>query len=141
MNPKMTMNADYTETFPATGEGLQAALAATERFGAARELSSSVISRARIIVEELFANTINHGHGGECERPVRLSLAVDPVFRLTFEDDAKHFDPTGWKPPGGVLPHERPEGQAGIAMIMGLSSEVRYFADPGGNRLAITIAV
>jgi serine/threonine-protein kinase RsbW len=129
------------ESFPATVRGLHTALEALQRFCTARHASPALVSRARIIVEELFTNTIKHGYGGECNRPVRLRLETDPVFRLTFEDDAAHFDPTQWKPGhhADTPPDTRPEGQAGIAMVMGLSANVRHFAGPNGNRLAITI--
>lgn len=135
------MRTEFDESFPATAKGLHAALDAIERFCATRHLDPPLLSRTRIIVEELFTNTIKHGHGGECERPVRLGLAIDPVLRLTFEDDAAHFDPTKWmhRHAPNVRPDMRPEGQAGIAMILGLSSEVVHVARPNGNRLTITI--
>jgi anti-sigma regulatory factor (Ser/Thr protein kinase) len=135
------MRADLDESFPATTHGLHAALEKVESLCFFRRIDPALVSRARIIVEELFTNTIKHGYGGECDHPVRLSLSTDPVLRLTYEDDAVHFDPTQWKPGhhAGLPPDRRPEGQAGIAMVMGLSSEVRHFANPNGNRLAITI--
>ena len=79
----------------------------------------SGISRTRIVVEELFTNTIKYGYRGECDRPVRLKLVIDPAIHLTFEDDAAHFDPTGWQPGGNsVAEDQRPEGQAGIPLIL-----------------------
>ena len=139
----LPVNSDLYMSFPATVRGLHAALETVERHCADRSVDPDLVSRLRIIVEELFTNTIKHGYGAECDRPVRLGLTTDPVLRLTFEDDAAHFDPTAWKPGhhGELPPNLRPEGQAGIAMIMGLSSEVRHVAGPAGNRVAITIAL
>ncbi len=137
------MPAELDGQFPATAAGLNAALEAMEQLCTARRVEPALVSRARIIVEELFTNTIKHGYGGECERPVRLGLCTEPVFELTFEDDAAHFDPTQWRPghDPDAPPDSRPEGQAGIAMITGLSSEVRHVPGLSGNRLAITIGL
>jgi serine/threonine-protein kinase RsbW len=134
------MRAHLDESFPATIKGLHAALEAIETFSSAWKLQSGLVSRVRIIVEELFTNTIKYGYGGECDRPVRLHLTIDSIVRLTFEDDAPQFDPTCWQPDGhsGEL-HQRPEGQAGIPLIMSLSSDVQYMARSGGNRLVISI--
>ena len=54
-------------------------------------------------------------------------------------DDAAHFDPTGWQPDSEACEEDqRPEGQAGIPLILSLSSKVKYLARPGGNRLEAT---
>jgi anti-sigma regulatory factor (Ser/Thr protein kinase) len=137
----VAMRADLDKQFPATTIGLYDAVESIDRLCTARHVHPALVSRARIIVEELFTNTIKHGHGGECDRPVRLRLKTSPVLQLTYEDDAAHFDPTQWKAghhPDSP-PDQQPEGQAGIAMVMGLSSNVRHTRGPNGNRLAITI--
>jgi len=134
------MRADLDESFPATIKGLHAALKAIEEFCTAYNLRSDLVSRARIIVEELFTNTIKYGYGGECDRPVRRRLTIVSAVRLTFEDDAAYFDPTRWESAGHAgEPHQRPEGQAGIPLIMSLSSDVQYMARSGGNRLVISV--
>jgi len=127
--------------FPARSEGLRAALQALAGFCAARNLGLGVVSRAKIIVEELFTNTIKYGYGGECDRPVRLALSADPGLTLVFEDDAEPFDPTRWESPHAhVAPGDGPEGKAGIPMVIGLAASVVYVRLANANRLTIILA-
>ncbi|MBL9097109.1 MAG: ATP-binding protein [Alphaproteobacteria bacterium] len=132
------MPGDLDVNVPATTRGLQAALAAIDEFCASRGCTDDVQKRARVVVEELFTNTIKYGYGGECEQPVRLSLSGGAAFTVVFEDEAPPFDPTHWMPPP-LPPGERPPGQAGIAMILGLSTRVTYEATAGGNRVIVVI--
>jgi serine/threonine-protein kinase RsbW len=135
------MRTDLDETFPAKTEGLHAALRAIEQFCAERNLDADLVSRARVIVEELFSNTIKYGYGGECDRPVRVRLTNDNVLRLTLEDEAAKFDPTRWRPdhPADVPADRQREGKAGIALVLGLATQVRYVACEKGNCIEITI--
>src|SRR5215831_15488379 len=42
-----------------------------------------------LLVEELFTNTVEHGHRGECDEPVRVGLEVEPGWiALTYDDTA-----------------------------------------------------
>lgn len=131
------MPSDFDLSVPATTRGLRAALQSLEEVCAAGHVDGDLVSRGRIVIEELFTNTIKYGYGGECERPVRLVLSVVGALTVTLEDEAPPFDPTAWKAAPGA-----PErvGQAGIAMVMGLSSRVAYQALPAGNRITIVIA-
>jgi anti-sigma regulatory factor (Ser/Thr protein kinase) len=130
--------ADLELSLPATMEGLDAALNAIEQYCV--EKDRDLVSRVRIVVEELFSNTIKYGYGRACARPVRLHLAQIPVLTLTYGDDAPPFDPTGWKSQEieELLPDRRAEGRAGIAMIKGLCATVRYAPQDGRNRLVLT---
>ena len=50
--------------------------------------------RIVLLVEELFANSVNHGYGGDSEQPVWLALAVgDHDCHLVYEDCAPAYDP------------------------------------------------
>jgi serine/threonine-protein kinase RsbW len=136
------MRTDLDEIFPATTEGLTAALRTLEQFCTERNLDADLVSRARIIVEELFSNTIKYGYGGECDRPVRLRLSNDNVLKLTLEDEAPKFDPTRWRSdhPADVPLDRRPEGKTGIALVLGLATQIRYLAREHGNCIEIAIA-
>ncbi len=125
------MPADVDLSFPATTRGLRAALQA---LGAVCR-DGHLLSRGRIVVEELFTNTIKYGYGGECERPVRVSYRVEVGLTVILEDEAPLFDPTAWV---AVAPPER-VGQAGIAMVLGLSERVEYSALANGNRVTVFI--
>ena len=135
------MPADLDLNLPATTSGLRAALQSIEEICASHHVEIGMVARARIVVEELFTNTIKYGYGGECDRPVRLSLSIGSALTLILEDAAPPFDPTLWKPAENVpqLPSERQVGQAGIAMVLGLSSQVKYLPLTNGNRITIVI--
>jgi anti-sigma regulatory factor (Ser/Thr protein kinase) len=126
--------------FSARSSGLRQALEAVGSFCAGRKLAPDLVSRAKIIVEELFTNTIKYGYCGECDLPVRLNLVADPVLTLVYEDDAPPFDPLRWKSGRmGIAPDEAPEGEAGIPMILGLAAGVVYVRLSNTNRLTITL--
>jgi anti-sigma regulatory factor (Ser/Thr protein kinase) len=134
------MPTDLAVSFPATTNGMVAALERIEDTGAAWNLGAEIIARLRIIVEELMTNTIKYGYGRECDRPIRLSLCAGPVPTLTYEDDAPPFDPTRWRPANeDASPEDGPEGQAGIKMVLGLSSSAAYRPRPDGNCLVLTL--
>ena len=121
-------------------DGLHAALGAIEQACNAWKISPDLVSRALIVVEELFSNTIKYGYGGPCAKPVRLRLSPLPGLVITYEDDAPPFDPTGWKAPDNeaLAPEDRPEGQTGIAMVTGLCASAVYQPRDDGNRLVLT---
>ena len=128
-------------SFPATTQGLLQALQSVDRAGAAWKLDAELVSRAQIVVEELFTNTIKYGYGEECNKPVRIYLKTEPAFILIYEDEAASFDPTRWTPEDiDPAADDRPEGKAGIMLIMGLSASAHYVSRPTGNRLEVTFA-
>jgi serine/threonine-protein kinase RsbW len=135
------MPADLDLIVPATTRGLHAALQALEETCLSRNVPPDVVSRARIVIEELFTNTIKYGYGAECDRPVRICLNAAVALTITLEDEGGPFDPTRWyaERDTRTLPSERPVGQAGIALIMGLTSKVSYRRLPAGNSTTIVI--
>jgi serine/threonine-protein kinase RsbW len=134
--------AELKLDYPARISALHAALDAIEQACNTWKVDTALISRARIVVEELFSNTIKYGYGGECERPVRLSLTPRPELTLTYEDEAPAFNPLAWKAkPDEALPlQDRPIGQAGIAMVTGLAAHVSYQRRGGANCLTVIFA-
>lgn len=130
------MPADLDLTVPATTRGLDAALQSLEEVCAALSVDDGLLWRARIVVEELFTNIMKYGYGGECDRPVRVGVEVAVGLTVTLEDEAFAFDPTQWKPASAS-----PErvGQAGIALVSGLSSQMVYQRLANGNRITVVI--
>jgi len=127
----------------ATVQDLLACLKTIGHFGVAGNLDPDLIARIRVVVEELFSNTIKYGYLGECDREVRLSLTTTPITVLRYEDDAPPFDPTRWERPveeGSGAPDPHREGEAGIALVLGLATAVAYEPMIGGNRLVLTFA-
>ena len=127
---------------PATLSALIACLETIGEFGGAAKLSPDIVGRARVVVEELFSNTIKYGYGRECDRPVRLTLTAAAGLVLVYEDEAPAFDPSSWRSAGPARSAaEAPRvGEAGLALLFGLSSSVAYETAAVGNRLVVTFA-
>lgn len=134
--------AELKLNYPARIDALRAALNAIDQACNGWEIDSSLVSRARIVVEELFSNTIKYGYGRECEKPVRLSLRPHPKLTLIYEDEAPSFNPLTWKAERDeMLPlEERPIGQAGLAIVTGLSAHASYRRCDGANCLTVIFA-
>src|SRR5215467_1113105 len=55
---------------------------------------SDLRNKLMLLVEELFTNTVVHGHGGECDEPVRMGLEAEPSWvALTYEDTGPPYNP------------------------------------------------
>jgi anti-sigma regulatory factor (Ser/Thr protein kinase) len=134
------MASELSLSFPATMSGLTASMNAIDHTGDTWNLSPALVSRVRIVVEELFSNTIKYGYGGECDRPVRLHFTADSSLTLAYEDDAPPFDPTAraLESDASIMDEDRPEGRAGIALVLGLCATAEYMLRPNGNRLIMT---
>src|SRR3989442_15956773 len=50
--------------------------------------------RLNLVLEELFINTVNHGHRGDSDAPIWIVLDAQPqAVQLTYEDTAPPFNP------------------------------------------------
>ena len=98
--------------------------------------------RIILLVEELFANSVNHGYGGDSDAPVWLSVLVeDRSCRLVYEDRAPPYNPftaaTGGNTEGDL--DDRPIGGLGIVLLIELSTSRRY--ERRGDRNVIELDV
>jgi len=87
-------------------------------------ISADVSLRLQLVTEELFTNTITHGHHGDSEHSVCLALGLShDVLTLRYEDDAPAFDLSGI----GQKPSSTATiGGLGIGLIHGMSKAIRY---------------
>jgi serine/threonine-protein kinase RsbW len=80
--------------FPARFSAVADTAEFTLGFCARNGLSRQSALRLRLIVEELFTNSIQHGYRAESDTPIRVELAViDGYPTLIYEDDAPPYDP------------------------------------------------
>lgn len=80
--------------------------------------------RLQLLVEELFTNTVAHGHGGECGAGIRIALRfADDELVLHYSDEAPPFDTASH--PGREAAHNR-IGGLGLTLLHGLSKTLRY---------------
>ena len=126
------MNADPTEiSVPARLSGLSALIAAIQEKATCFNLSADTEKKIHLVVEELFINTVKHGYGGNNDALVRVSLTSlrSGAVTLRYEDQAPPFDPTEFSPEF----RSTAEGGFGLALIRGMSREMRYRRANGKN--------
>jgi serine/threonine-protein kinase RsbW len=138
------MTADHVCTLPARMDCLAQAIAFVEEFCREQQVASNDGLRLVLVVEELFTNTVMHGHGGDSEAPVRVGLSAgSSTLDLTYEDTAPAFDPVDHvarsksELENGVS--DRPVGHLGIALVVGMAVRVSYLRADGGNRLKLAL--
>ncbi len=101
--------------------------------------------RLALVVEELFVNTIVHGHGGDSDATIDLTLDPQPGrIRVTYEDRAPRFDPSAGAEELAAAQEsaeldERPVGGLGLLLVRKLSSDLEYSRAVAGNRIAFVI--
>jgi len=118
--------------------------AATRRFSARHREFDSIVNfiesactglkdderlRVILLVEELFANSVNHGYGGDSDQPVWLTLAVGgSECRVVYEDCAPPYNPFASADSSNTQADvaDRPLGGLGIVLLMQLSSSRKY---------------
>lgn len=99
--------------------------------------SEDITLRLQLIAEELFTNTVTHGHGSENDATVTCRITPHPSgILLRYADAAPAYDIT-------CAPEQTASeaviGGLGIALIRGLSQDVRYARQDGLNVCEILI--
>ena len=103
-------------------------------------MPSRLIRRVQLVVEELFVNTVTHGHGGDSEAPVDLSVSLDgDRVTVVYEDTAPAFDPfAGVETLDPAAPLEaRRVGHLGLLLISQLTERREYARI--GHRNCVTV--
>jgi serine/threonine-protein kinase RsbW len=113
-----------------------------EEFCGAASLGREHCLRLNLVLEELFVNTVRHGHGRECEAPVWMTLDADEALvRLTYEDTGAPFNPYA------RLPEKAPEttlelrqiGGLGVLLTKELAAARDYAYLFGRNRIRLAL--
>lgn len=128
--------------FPSRFEAWKAARAFVEAFCRDASIDRDTGLKASLVVEELFMNTVTHGHRGGSDAPVWITLEADAGrVRLVYEDDAPPFNPFGR--PGRSLAQanaaEGREGGLGVILAHALSSSADYAYLFGRNRIRLQV--
>jgi anti-sigma regulatory factor (Ser/Thr protein kinase) len=128
--------------FPARLRAFEQIKALIDEFGAAAELSREDRHKLTLIVEELFTNTVNHGHRGDSDAPVSITFEKDKGdVRLIYEDSAPPFDPltAGKRTDVESTVKERRVGGLGIFITIGLTAQADYSYVEGRNRICLKL--
>ena len=99
--------------------------------------------KANLVVEELFLNTVKHGHRGGSEAPVWITLsASEGEVSLTYEDRAPPFNPfaRATREMLEALAETRREGGLGVILAQGLTASADYAYVFGRNRIRLKLA-
>jgi len=105
-----------------------------EDFCAAQGVERERRLRLNVVLEELFLNTVQHGHRGDCDAPIWIGLQADQrELRVTYEDTAPPFNPLAYRPQRGKV------GGLGVLLTRELSASREYAYLFGRNRLRLAL--
>lgn len=129
--------------FPARLAELGRVKSFLEGFCAEEGLAADRCLRLNVVLEELFVNTVRHGHKTDSDAPVWISLAAEPGgLRVVYEDTAPPFNPYAWLSAGspdatGAL---LKPGGLGVLLTRELAATRDYAYLFGRNRIRLSLA-
>ena len=123
-----------TAMFLARLSELRAIAGFLEEFCAQAGVARERCLRLNVVLEELFINTVRHGHRGECDAPVWISLRAEPAqVELTYEDTAGAFNPLAYTARPGKI------GGLGVLLTRELTAAREYAYLFGRNRIRLAL--
>ena len=143
----MPPNADesYTATFPARLDAFADVRTFVEDACARADVARADGLRLLLLIEELFVNTVTHGHGQDSEATVRLALTVTPAaITVEYGDTARPYDPfaAARASDADARPddiHARAVGGLGVRIITAMADDVGYARRDGWNRVSFRL--
>src|SRR5713101_2109920 len=130
----------HRRIFPARRDALSEVTAFLADVCASGGLPREVCLRLTLLVEELFTNTIVHGHGGDSEAAVSLDCRVEQGrVRLTYEDTAPPHDPfaTLQTPDDKASAEDRQVGGLGTLLVATMAEHAEYRRAGDRNRISL----
>ncbi|MFI5375030.1 MAG: ATP-binding protein [Candidatus Rokuibacteriota bacterium] len=131
-----------SRTFPARRDLLPQVDAFLAEVCAAAGLGRDTCLRLTLLVEELFTNTVVHGHGADSDAPVRLECEVAPGrVALVYEDTGPAHDPFAQvtTPDAEAPVEERPVGGLGVLLVSAMAEQLEYRRDGDRNRISLVV--
>jgi serine/threonine-protein kinase RsbW len=113
-----------------------------EGFCSAAGIERQHCLRLNLVMEELFINTIRHGHHGDCDAPVWMTLdASERTVHVTYEDTAPPFNPYARLPAAGPdkADEMRNIGGLGLLLTKELAATRDYAFVFGRNRIRLAM--
>lgn len=129
--------------FPSRLEAWRTARAFIDGFCRSSGLGKESALKACLVLEELFLNTVKHGHRGGSDAPIWITLEeMDGHISLTYEDRAPPFNPfsQATREMLEALAEMRREGGLGVLLAHGLTATADYAYLFGRNRIRLTLA-
>ena len=128
--------------FQSRREQWKSARAFIDEFGAQAGIARDVCLRCRLVLEELFLNTVKHGHKGGSDAPIWITLSTrEGEIAVTYEDHAPPFNPFPLDREAIVkrIEEERTEGGLGVILMHDLAEGAQYAYLFGRNRIQLTV--
>lgn len=111
-------------------------------FSVAANITNEDCHKLTLIVEELFTNTVRHGHGGDSDSPVSVTLEFrDGKLKVVYEDAAPEYDSLAAAMSTDISStvNNLKVGGLGIALTFALAESAQYAYVEGRNRIVITL--
>ena len=130
--------------FPARLPAMAAVREFLDVFCCAAQVERPPSLRLHLVVEELFTNTVTHGHRGDCDFPVWITLEANrSAVNLTYLDQAPPFNPLAIGM-GNLASldsdiEHRKVGGLGVLLATELTSASEYAYLFGRNRLRMML--
>ena len=123
--------------FPARLGELRQLTAFLEEFCTTRGIERPRCLRLNLVLEELFVNSIQHGHRGDSDAPVWITLDARPdAVQITYEDTAPAFNPFARLPAPDV---QHKVGGLGVLLTRELAEGRDYAYLFGRNRVRLSL--
>ena len=135
-------DAPFAAVFPARRDAFVGLRTFVEESCALAQVPRGECLRLMLLIEELFVNTVDHGHGGDSDAPIRLSLTMTAAaIGVEYEDTARPFDPLTSAPPPSTAENieDRPIGGLGIALVTTMAEDVAYVRREDRNRITFRV--
>ena len=139
MNPVTSRSSMFHSRLPE----LRRAREFLERFCEGAGIERGAGLKLNLVVEELFLNTVKHGHRGGSDAPVWITLSAQGgKVRVAYEDRAAPFNPfaPSTREMLEALADTRREGGLGVLLAHGLTTETDYAYVFGRNRIRLALA-
>jgi serine/threonine-protein kinase RsbW len=125
---------------PARLGELRALRSFLEAFCAGAAIGREGCLRLNLLLEELFTNTVRHGHRGDCDAPVWVSLASgERQVTVSYEDTARPFNPFEFVSPDTTQEIRKLDGR-GLLLLETLTVERDYAYLYGRNCIRIEVS-
>ena len=114
-----------------------------EGFCAESGLPRAAYLRLNLVLEELFTNTVRHGHRGDCDAPVWIAVSRGgDTLSVLYEDKAPPFNPYArlTEPVVDATVSMRKIGGLGVLLTKELAASRDYAYLFGRNRIRLTLS-
>ena len=110
-----------------------------EHFCAETSVPREKCLRLNVVLEELFVNTVTHGHRADTDAPIWITLeSRAPGVEVTYEDTAPAFNPLAYRVQTGEMRGK--VGGLGVLLTRELAATRDYAYVFGRNRVRLSLA-